>query len=245
MLSFSVIIPTRNRPQYLRGAVESALAQSHPPHEVLVVDDGKGAAQTLHGLPPVVKVLDNHERGPVAARILGVERAEGDVIAFLDDDDWWTDRDYLTKAAAIFEQGADFCFGDGTLVFDDGRPPLPFAYDANADTLARDNTILISAVCYRLALHERLGTFDASLPFYWDWDWYLRVVRSGAVLVHLAEPVVAIRVHAQNMSGADQEAMRRDNLAGLARKHGLPPIPLKNHLDIAADGTADQKPSKL
>ncbi|MFT3989663.1 glycosyltransferase [Aestuariivirga sp.] len=244
MLSFSVIIPTRNRPQFLRGAVESALAQSHPPLEVLVVDDGKGAASTLHGLSSV-KILDNTERGPVPARILGVERAQGDVIAFLDDDDWWTDRSWLAKAAVRFAEGAEFCFGDGTLVFDDGRPALPFAYDANAETLARDNTILISAVCYRRMLHEILGAFDATLPYYWDWDWYLRVVRSDASFVHLSEPVVAIRVHAQNMSGAEQEQMRRENLERLAEKHWLPPIPLKNHLDIAEAGTADQKPSKL
>ena len=94
-------------------------------------------------------------------------------------------------------------------------------------------TILISGVVYRRNLHAALGAFDESLPFYWDWDWYLRVARSGHSLTHIRMPVVAIRVHAQNMSGESLESQRRINLDRFSTKHALPPIPLKNHLDIA------------
>jgi hypothetical protein len=57
--------------------------------------------------------------------------------------------------------------------------------------------------------------------------------------MHIEVPSVAIRVHAQNMSGESLELQRRVNLDRFAAKHGLPPIPLKNHLDIAthAPGT--------
>jgi hypothetical protein len=120
------------------------------------------------------------------------------------------------------------------MAFEDGRPELPFAFHADAETLTRDNTILISAVVYRRTLHTSLGAFDETLPFYWDWDWYLRVARGGHALQHIATPVVAIRVHAQNMSGESREAQRRANLDRFAAKHGLATIPLKNHLDIAA-----------
>ena len=117
--------------------------------------------------------------------------------------------------------------------FEDGRPDLPFAFDADLETLSRDNTILISGVIYRRALHAALGQFDETLPFYWDWDWYLRIARAGHALTHVRKPVVAIRVHAQNMSGESLEAQRRANLDRFSTKHALPPIPLKNHLDIA------------
>jgi hypothetical protein len=55
--------------------------------------------------------------------------------------------------------------------------------------------------------------------------------------------VVAIRVHAQNMSGESLERQRRANLDAFSTKHGLPPIPLKNHLDIATQ--APGKPPAL
>ena len=232
MTTFSVIIPTRNRPNYLRDAVASLLDQAMAPDEIIVVDDGCGAT-AAGGVSSRVRVLDNAERGPVAARNLGVAASTCDCIAFLDDDDWLTDRSYLGSVAQYFEAGAEFCFGDGTLVYDDGRPNLGFAFPADATSLERDNTILISAVSYRRRLHDRLGTFDETLPYYWDWDWYLRVARSGARLHHHAQSVVAIRVHASNMSGVAMEEARRANLEALARKHGLPPLTLKNHRSIA------------
>ena len=182
---------------------------------------------------PSITVLDNRERGPVPARNMGVAQATGDVICFLDDDDWFTDGAISSKAARAFDRGADFCYADGVMAFEDGRPSLPFAFHADAETLTRDNTILISGVVYRRSLHAELGAFDEALPFYWDWDWYLRIARAGHELIHIQRPVVAIRVHARNMSGESLEAQRRANLDAFSAKHGLPPIPLKNHLDIA------------
>ncbi len=239
MTSFSVIIPTRGRHHFLRQAIGSVLEQQHAAHEIIVVDDGEGAAEAVGRMHASVRVLDNRQRGPVPARDLGVSEATGDCIAFLDDDDWWTDAGYLKTAATRFDAGATFTYANGIMAFEDGRDHLPFDFEADAQTLMHDNTILISAVIYRRDLHAALGRFDESLPFYWDWDWYLRVARAGHRLEHIASPVVAIRVHTQNMSGESLEAQRRTNLDRFAAKHGLPPIPLKNHLDIAtfAPGT--------
>ena len=200
-----------------------------------MVDDGEGALEAVGHMHPSVAVLDNHRRGPVAARNMGVTHASGDCIAFLDDDDWFIDEGYFAETKRAFEQGAGFCYADGVMAFEDGRPRLPFACHADATTLTHDNTILISGVVYRRSLHRELGMFDESLPYYWDWDWYLRVARAGHELTHIQRPVVAIRVHRQNMSGESLEAQRRANLDKFSTKHALPPIALKNHLDIATD----------
>jgi len=233
MSSISVVIPTRGRHHFLKQAIASVLAQTHAPREIIVVDDGMGAADAVGHMHPAITVLNNRERGPVPARNMGVAHATGDCICFLDDDDWFTDETYFEKAALAFDRGAAFCYADGIMAFEDGRPSLPFAFHADADTLTRDNTILISGVVYRRELHDELGPFDEALPFYWDWDWYLRIARAGHELTHIQRPVVAIRVHARNMSGDSLEAQRRANLDAFSTKHALPPIPLKNHLDIA------------
>jgi glycosyltransferase involved in cell wall biosynthesis len=243
MSRISVVIPTRGRHHFLRQALDSVLAQGHAPSEIIVVDDGVGAAEAVADMHPSITVLDNRQRGPVPARNMGVSFATGDSICFLDDDDWFTDNGYFSRIADAFGRGADFCFADGILRFEDGRPDLPFAFEADIDTLSRDNTILISGVAYRRSLHAAIGAFDESLPFYWDWDWYLRVARSGHPLTHIRMPVVAIRVHPQNMSGESLEAQRRANLDRFSTKHALPPIPLKNHLDIATQ--APGKPPRL
>lgn len=236
MTSISVIIPTHNRPQFLKQAVESVLAQTHAAKEIIVVDDGEGAFAEVGHMHPLVKVVSSGQGGPVRARNVGNAHAIGDVIACLDDDDWLTDASYFAAAAALFGKGASYCYADGIMAFEDGRPSLPFAAHADGGTLTRDNTILVSAIMYRRSLHEALGPFDESLPFYWDWDWHLRVARAGYELTHIQMPVVAIRVHRQNMSGESREALRRANLDEFSTKHGLPKIPLKNHLDIATQG---------
>lgn len=233
MSSISVVIPTRGRHHFLKQAIASVLAQTYAPKEIIVVDDGVGAAEAVGHMHPSITVLDNRERGPVPARNMGVAHATGEVICFLDDDDWFTDETYFEKAALAFGRGGAFCYADGIMAFEDGRESLPFAFHADADTLMRDNTILISGVLYRRSLHQQLGPFDEALPYYWDWDWYLRVARAGHELTHIQRPVVAIRVHARNMSGESLEAQRRANLDAFSTKHALPPIPLKNHLDIA------------
>ena len=232
-MQFSVIIPTRNRPQYLIQAVESVMAQEAVSLEILVVDDGNVQLPAFSS--ERVRILPNGQRGAVAARNLGVAAAKGHYIAFLDDDDWWTDPRFLLSSLEMLRHGSDFTFADGTLVFDDGRKDMPFAFDADKLSLEADNSILISTVCYRRELHAVLGEFDEALPFYWDWDWYLRVARGGFVLARLARPIVSIRVHDGNMSSEAQEKARRDNLDALTRKHRLPPLKLKNHLSLASE----------
>jgi glycosyltransferase involved in cell wall biosynthesis len=167
-----------------------------------------------------------------------VQKARAKLVAFLDDDDWWHDDRHLLNAVEALRHGADFIFADGTLRYMSGAPDLAFQFDADERSLERDNTILISTVCYARALHESLGAFDEALPYYWDWDWYLRVARSGAQLKRLPHDVVMIRVHQGNMSGMDTTDARRKNLDALCAKHHLPPIPLKNHESLARDGLA-------
>ncbi len=222
----SVIIPTRNRPDFLRAAVASVLRQTHHNFELLVVNDGD--APLMHFADQRIRVLENGETGAVPARNLAVAAARGDYISFLDDDDAWTTRDHLSYAV---NSGCDFFFADGIMKFSGGENKA-FAHDADAKSLESNNTILISAVVYKKSLHAILGNFDEELPYYWDWDWYLRVVRSGATLQHRAEPVVNIHVHAKNMSGASNAAERQKNLDLLCAKHRLENVALKAHIDF-------------
>jgi glycosyltransferase involved in cell wall biosynthesis len=231
----SVIIPSRNRPRFLEEAIASVTAQTLRGLDIIVVNDGD---ESLSGnFAMGLRVIENGQRGPVAARNAGIRSAKHGLIAFLDDDDTWTDTQHLERAADRLSCGADFYFADGYLAFNDRRREnLSFCFEADTESLERDNTILISAVCYRRSLHDKLGEFDEALPFYWDWDWYLRVARSGARLYRHAFPSAAIRIHDANMSGPDTSESRQANLLAFARKHDLSNLRLKNHLSIAVDG---------
>jgi glycosyltransferase involved in cell wall biosynthesis len=226
---FSVIIPSRDRPQFVGQAIASVLAQNLRALEVIVVNDG--AQPITQPADNRAHILDNQMRGLNAARNLAVQHARGRFIAFLDDDDVWTDKDFLFRAANTLMTKGGFYFADGEMRFADGRSKL-FSKDADVSSLALDNTILISALCYETKLHKALGLFDESIPYYADWDWYLRVARAGHHFYHDRTAVVDIRVHAQNMSGQDNSAARRADLNALCKKHNLGEISLKNHIDF-------------
>lgn len=100
---FSVVIPVYNKARHVEAAVASALAQSRPAHEIILIDDastdGSGAILAKLADPKLVKLhRDRPGPGGYAARNLGIERATGDWIAFLDADDLW-EPDHLAGLA--------------------------------------------------------------------------------------------------------------------------------------------------
>ncbi len=105
---FSVVIPTYNRAALLARTLESAWAQRFTDFEVIVVDDGStdGTLEFLKSLGRRVQVLQQGNRGPGAARNLGVKAAKGNYIAFLDSDDVWFPWTLETYATLIAQQGS-------------------------------------------------------------------------------------------------------------------------------------------
>lgn len=102
-MRFSVIITNYNYKDFLPEAIESVLAQSHPVAEVIVVDDGStdgSASLVRERYGTRVTLIESENGGQLSAFRLGVSRASGDYIAFLDADDAWM-SDHLERAAAI------------------------------------------------------------------------------------------------------------------------------------------------
>src|SRR5438045_1703530 len=88
----TVIIPTYNRAQRVPIAIRSALAQTYPAVEVVVVNDGSTdeTAEVLDTFGTQIVAVHQANRGLGAARNAGLAQANGDYVLFLDDDDWLT-----------------------------------------------------------------------------------------------------------------------------------------------------------
>jgi glycosyltransferase involved in cell wall biosynthesis len=101
----SVIIPTFQRREYVRRAVESVLAQTYRKFELIVVDDGStdGTEQALAGLDPRLRYQWQENRGTGAARNAGLRLARGEIAAFLDSDNRWLPH-HLALVAGVFER---------------------------------------------------------------------------------------------------------------------------------------------
>jgi glycosyltransferase involved in cell wall biosynthesis len=109
----SIVVPTRNRPELLGRMLAAIRSQRFAAFEVIVIDDGSSAA-TRAAYGPLWQELDDRFKriemghadapglGPSVARNCGIEAATGTVLAFCDDDDFWTNDDHLTMMADVF-----------------------------------------------------------------------------------------------------------------------------------------------
>lgn len=130
-MDFSVVMPLYDKGPHVGAAVRSALGQSLPAAEIIVVDDGStdaGPDVVKTFRDPRLRLLSRSPPGPggYAARNLGVEAASGEWIAFLDADDLWKPRHLERLSAAIAGAGDVGCaFAGLDIVTDAGRRRYP------------------------------------------------------------------------------------------------------------------------
>jgi len=175
---FTVIIPTFNRLGLLRQTLASVWGQEFSGHEVIVVDDGStdGTAGYLRSLGGRVRVLQQDNRGPGAARNLGAALATGDYLAFLDSDDVWFPWTLETYRQVIEANGHP--------AFVAGKP-LRFHDEAALRTAGRENL-------QALAFPDYLASGD-------EWRWW----GASSFVIRRATFAAGGGFAAANMNGED------------------------------------------
>lgn len=121
----SVVIPAYNAARFLEETLDSVLVQTCPPDEILVVDDGSTdeTASLASQYIPAVDVISQANAGESAARNLGLKRASGDWIAWLDADDVWEPTKLEAQLDCIQGEGDDLvCVFCGFSRFGPGAP---------------------------------------------------------------------------------------------------------------------------
>lgn len=202
--AFSVVIPTLDRPEYLRDSLESLVNQRFPKDrfEVIVVDDGGAVeAQTVvaaYSGQISVTIYRQEQAGPAAARNAGAGRAQAKYVAFMDDD-CRADPEWLGELEAAFSKGASRALIGGCIVnaasdnvfaevgelilgviLEHYRPEPGGIYFFRAANLA------VSAAEFR-----RAGGFDASFRTAEDRELCDRWLHAGGSLVHVPSARVA------------------------------------------------------
>ncbi len=208
----TVVIPLYNGGRTIGEAIRSVLQQTLMPDEILVVDDGstdEGPAivRDLAERHPVT-LLTQANAGVSSARNLGINRAHGDLIAFLDQDDIWYPS-HLAELIKPFQQhqpnppgwtygNVDQIDPDGRLVassvlttFQQGAHPKRTI----ADCLRHDVLVRPSAALVSKAALLAIGGFDTGLSGYEDDDLFRRLIEAGYSNVFIDLPLSCWRVH--------------------------------------------------
>jgi glycosyltransferase involved in cell wall biosynthesis len=222
--TFSIVIAAYQAEGTVGEAVESALAQTRPPLEVVVCDDGStdGTADAVRAFGSRVVLLRQPNGGEAAAKNAAVRAAAGEFVAVLDADDaygprrlealsWLATRrpdlDVLVTNAELEVQGEV-----RRLAYDDS---WPFEVEDQRREILRRNFVLGQAAVLRARWLE-VGGFDEQVRLTTDWDFFLRMVLSGSRVGMVDAPLAVYRLAAGSLS-SDRVAMVHSRIATLRR----------------------------
>jgi hypothetical protein len=181
--SVSVIIPTYQRRDSLRRAIESVLAQTYEDFELLVVDDGStdGTAGAIIGLDARVRYVWQENRGVAAARNTGVRLAHAPIIAFLDSDDNWRSQHLAVVAEALARhpEAVLVCTRPRFLVSGRVRAGHTRVLDALPLLLVENFVGLPSSVAVRKSAFVAVGGFDEGFVVSEARELWLRLATQG------------------------------------------------------------------
>jgi glycosyltransferase involved in cell wall biosynthesis len=222
MPTISVIIPNYNRANLIGETLENLLRQTRAPDEIIVIDDGStdNSAEVIAAFAPRVRLIQQANAGPAAARNRGLAEASGDYIQFFDSDDLCSLNKLEAQAAALYATGADLAYGPWLQARLEGGvaryPDLPLqqrALPASLSPLAwflRDWVIVFQCCMVRRTLLERVGAYRTDLMLGEDAELLFRMFLAGAKAVHVPEALVLYRLHygAQLSRGGINDARR-------------------------------------
>lgn len=200
--TFSIVIPTYQAAATISDAVRSALAQTHRPHQVVVVDDGSTdePERALGELAQLITLIRKPNGGNSSALNEGARVATGEFIAILDADDAYHPRRLAVLAALASERpDLDIVTTDAHFVVNGSR--VGRFYDFNQFAVDDQRTAILES-CFvggwpavRVTRLRAIGGFDETLRTALDWDCWLRLILDGSQAGLVAEPYYEYRLH--------------------------------------------------
>ena len=217
---FSVLIPTYNREQHVRQAVDSVLAQTWNDYELFVIDDGStdGTQSTLARYGSRIHFVRQANQGPEVARNNAAAQAQGDYLVFLDSDDLLFPQALETYANIIQSCDSLPLLIGSMNYFVDGNSPKQHENNGSviravefADFLSKDVQVGLSnsRIVIRKSAFQKMGGLRHTTPSTFhldDFNLILKVGTEGPCVVLLQPETVAYRTHGAN-SIRDPRAM--------------------------------------
>ena len=230
--SVSVVIPAYNAAKTIGRAIDSVLAQTAPPDEILVIDDGSKdhLESSLEPYRAMVNLVRQPNGGAASARNHGIDRSVGEFIAFLDADDYW-EPTKLERQVDIFRKYPELGIVAASFSTQEPgssakrHPPRPeglvdqLLAPSGMDLFRTAMTLLTSAVAIRQsALGDR--RFVSGLEPAEDRDLWIKMIRSYPVYI-IGDPLVTWVLEPGSLSRSDPDSGYSPMIEVLRRHSGL------------------------
>jgi glycosyltransferase involved in cell wall biosynthesis len=242
---FSVIVPTFNRVEMCRAAVESVLGQEFRDFELIVVDDGStdGTSEALIQYGDRLHLLPQENQGQSVARNAGISAAKGEYVAFLDSDDQWFSWTLTALHRAINDGGKPAVIAGRSVPFWP-EPPATEAlgrsfditrYDDALDFFARSDPIVLETgvLVVRTDILKMVGGFAPTRNNSEDVDLCLRLGTASGFLRLQTPPLFVKLAHSKNIGF--QSALTESGLKEIYSRERSGAYP----------GEASRKPARL
>lgn len=204
----TVIVPCLNAARTLGDALDSVFAQTAPPMEVLLVDDGSTdrSVDVARSFGPRVRILRNPSRGPGAAREIGVREARGTFIAFIDADDIIKPTKHEQQLAALEKKDPYTLVHTGSVLqwVDGSRPSYQragadLATGSCTQIVFERNPVCGASTMLRRSVILELGNYDPELFGTEDLGMSL-IASTRCQFVYVPDPLYIMMQHTTNIT---------------------------------------------
>ena len=222
MSKVSVIIPNYNRADMVLETIKNQQAQTIPPHEIIVVDDGStdGSPEVIRKYAPKVTLLEQENQGPGAARNWGFEHATGDYIQFMDSDDLASLNKLECQVRAIESTDSDFAYCPWLHIRWDDQTSAKPLYTLQCKPPGKKYSLfewklrgwvqVFQNCVFNRKILEKTGTIRTDLRVGEDGEYFARLLANSPRAVFTPECLVFYRHHmAEKLSESGTSERRK------------------------------------
>lgn len=206
----SVIIPTYNRSETIKNAINSVLQQTYQHLEVIIVDDAsKDDTQRIVESIKDFRIQyfkNEHQMGANISRNVGINQAKGSLIAFCDSADLWAKDKLEKQIKKMHETSADIIFCSEKVTEAGKTYIVPFAeqkamvmQNRILELLATENCVDTSTLVVKKQCFDQVGLFHLELPRLQEYEWILRAAQKNKI-TFLDETLVFAFVRSDSIS---------------------------------------------
>ena len=219
----TVVTPSFMQAGFIEETIRSVLLQGYPNLEYMVIDGGStdGSVEIIKKYEPWLSHWVSEKDGGQANAInKGLRRARGEIIAYINSDDWYAPGAFQTVARRAMEYPAESWWVGWVDNHPDGKPPERKAssFTNMVEFLGRAEALQQPGVFWKRRLQDELGLFDERLHFVFDHEYWVRFLAAGHRPVNLDAPIANFRIHGESKSWSSQHLFMRE-MTEVARRY--------------------------
>ncbi|MCM2400150.1 glycosyltransferase [Rhizobium sp. S153] len=219
----SIVMPTRNHGHFIRDSIDSVLSQSYDNVELLVMDGAStdDTVEILKNYGDRIRWISEPDRGQADAINKGMKLLNGDILAYLNSDDILL-PDALETVVGFFNNHPECDMVYGNADYIDAEGAVIGKYNTASysfERLMQDCCVCQPAAFWRRRIAQRIGPFDASLQTAMDYEYWLRMATSGAIIYHTDSKLAQSRLHEDAKTLAMRGVIYGEVFA-ICEKHG-------------------------